>query len=83
MKDVKQQIRSYILDNFLMGGDRDGLKDGDSFLEQRILDSTGFIELVSYIEQQFGVKVEDEEIVPENFDSVNNIAAYLQNKSSA
>jgi hypothetical protein len=43
MKDVKKQVRIYILNNFLMGGDRDGLKDEDSFLEQRILDSTGFI----------------------------------------
>jgi len=83
MKDVKKQVRIYILNNFLMGGDRDGLKDEDSFLEHRILDSTGFIELVTYIEQQFSVRVEDEEIIPENFDSLNNIAAYLQRKSSA
>ena len=80
MNDTKQRVRSYILENFLMGADRDTLRDEDSLIDRRVLDSTGFIELVTFIEQEFGVRVDDEEMTPENLDSLDNIAAYLQRK---
>jgi acyl carrier protein len=83
MSDVKSEVRAYILDNFLMGGDRDQLRDEDSFLDQRILDSTGFIELVTYLEEHFKVRIEDEEMIPENLDSLNSIEAYLTRKRAA
>jgi len=72
-------IRTYIIDNFLFGDD-DGLKDDTSFLEEGIVDSTGIIELVAHVEKSFGIEVDDEEIVPENFDSIANIAEYLKHK---
>ena len=83
MSDAKLRVRAYILDNFLMGGDRERLRDEDSFLGQRILDSTAFIELVTYLEQTFGVHIEDHEMVPENLDSLNSIEAYLSRKRAA
>ncbi len=73
----------YIFDNFIMSGDSGELKDGDSFMERHILDSTGFIELITFLEQAFGVRVEDEEIVPDNLDSMTNIENFLHKKKAA
>jgi len=83
MTDVKQQIRSYIFDNFIMAGDPGGLKDDDSFMDRHILDSTGFIELITFLEETFGIKVDDDEMVPENLDSLNNIENFLRRKKPA
>lgn len=83
MQDIKSQVRLYIFDNFIMSGDSGELKDGDSFMERHILDSTGFIELITFLEQAFGVRVEDEEMVPENLDSLNNIENFLHKKKAA
>lgn len=82
MQDVKGQVRKFLLDNFVMGGDVE-IRDETSFMEGHILDSTGFIELITYIEETFAVKVEDEEMVPENFDSLRNIEAYVARKRAA
>ena len=68
MRDmVERQIRGFIIENFLFGESENGLKDGDSLLEQGVIDSTGVLELVSFVEQTFDIKVEDEELIPENF----------------
>lgn len=76
---MKEQIRSFIIENFLFGND-DGLKDDTSFLEEGIIDSTGILELVSFIEEEFSITVDDEELIPENLDSIKNITSYLENK---
>lgn len=73
-------IKSYILENYLFTDDQSALNSEDSFLEGGILDSTGILELIYFIEDEFGVTVEDEEMVPENLDSVNNIVAYIERK---
>lgn len=78
--DVKARVRAFILDNFLLGGDREGLRDGDSLLEKRVLDSTGFIELVTFLEEAFSIEIADEEMIPENLDSLENVAAYVTRK---
>ena len=82
MKDVKQVVRTFLLDNFVMGSDVT-IADDASFMEGHILDSTGFIELISFIEETFEVKVEDEEMLPENFDSLANIENYLARKRAS
>ena len=74
------EIRSFIVENFLYGQD-DGFSDDVSFLEKGIIDSTGVLELVSFVEDKYGISVDDEELVPENFDSLNNLAAYIARKS--
>ena len=70
--NIKQQVRQFILDNFLMAETAD-LPDDASFIDRHVIDSTGFLELVSFIEQTFNVEVADDEMVPENLDSLNNI----------
>lgn len=81
MDDVKAQVRKFIADNFIMGTSGTQFADGDSFLQKRIIDSTGFLELVSHLEETFGIKVEDEEMTPDNLDSLNAIDAYVKRKS--
>lgn len=83
MKDIKQTVRAYIADNFMMGADAAKFADGDSFIEQHVIDSTGFLELVMFLEETYGVVVSDEEMVPENLDSLDNIAAYVSRKRAA
>jgi len=83
MQDIKNQVRTYLLDNFLMGGNPDEIRDEYSFMERHILDSTGFIELITFLEETFGIKVEDEEMIPENLDSLNNIENFLRRKHVA
>ncbi len=80
MKIYKEKIRAFIVENFLFGDDN-GLKDDTSFLEEGIIDSTGVLELVTYLEEEFEIEVEDEELIPENLDSINNLAVYLEGKS--
>ena len=77
---VQPLIRSYILHNFLYTDDGTKLQDSASFLEEGVVDSTGILELVMFVEETFDITVEDEEIVPENFDSVEQLARYVQLK---
>lgn len=77
---VEAQIRHYILENFLFTSDEKKLKNTDSFLEEGIVDSTGILELLMFVEETFGVKVEDEEVLPDNFDSVDQLARYIGRK---
>ncbi|RTZ97536.1 MAG: acyl carrier protein [Deltaproteobacteria bacterium] len=79
MIDIKTKIRSFIIENFLFGDDN-GLKDDTSFLEEGIIDSTGVLELVTFLEEEFEIEVDDEELIPENLDSINNVTAYLEGK---
>lgn len=80
MSDPKTQIKEFIVDNFLFGND-DGLSDNTSFLEEGIIDSTGVLELITHLEEEYSIQVNDEELVPENLDSINNIIAFLHRKS--
>ena len=79
MSNNKSKIRAFIIENFLFGND-DGLQNDASFLEEGIIDSTGVLELVNFIEEEFGITVDDEELIPENLDSINNAAEYLERK---
>jgi len=81
MNKYSDRIRSFIIENFLFGDD-DGLKDDTSFLDEGIVDSTGILELVAFLEQDFWIRVEDEELIPENLDSISNVVNYLERKKS-
>ncbi|MDE2119420.1 MAG: acyl carrier protein [Betaproteobacteria bacterium] len=80
---IQQQVRTYIRENFLMGADDLEFGDADSLLDRHIVDSTGILELILYLEEAFGVRVLDAEMVPENLDSLNAIAAFVQRKQQA
>ena len=79
MPDLKSKIREFIIENFLFGK-ADGLKDDTSFLEEGIIDSTGVLELVTFLEEEFSITIEDEELIPENLDSIDNVNGYLGTK---
>ena len=79
---VENTIRHYILESFLFTDDETQLQNDVSFLEEGIVDSTGVLELVMFVEESFGITVEDEEIVPENFDSVTQLAHYVGQKTN-
>lgn len=80
---VEATIRNYILENYLFTDDQSMLGSEDSFLQKNILDSTGMLEVIYFLEDEFGIKVQDDEMVPENLDSVNRIAAFLARKGIA
>jgi acyl carrier protein len=79
MSEYKSKVRSFIEENFMVASDIE-LKDEDSLLQLQIVDSTGFLELVNFIEAEFGIKVGDDEMVPENLESIDNIAQFLSRK---
>lgn len=77
--DIKAKLRQFMKNNFLLGNDSN-LKDDDSFMGEGIVDSTGILEVVSFVEEDFGFKVADEDLIPENLDSLNNLTAYITKK---
>lgn len=83
MQTIEQQIRTFVRDTFLIGQDDGGLTGDTSFLEQGMIDSTGVLELVSYIEEAFGFQIADDELVPENLDSINRITRFIGRKIEA
>ncbi len=81
--DIKQKIAEFIRDTFLKGRTERALNDDESLMDNAVLDSTGVLELVLFIEQTFDVRVEDEEIVPDNLDSMNNLVRFVRRKLGA
>lgn len=80
--DVKEQIRKYIAENFLFSSNGFNLDDDESFLEAGVVDSLGVVELVSFVEEKYKISVPDDDIVPDNFDSVDNLAAYIARRAN-
>jgi acyl carrier protein len=81
--DIESQVRKFILENFMYSDDESRLPRDLSLVDNGIVDSTGVLELVEYIEGAFSIQVEDTALVPENFDSVAKLTAYIQRKISA
>jgi len=73
------EVRSFVVDNFLFG-DGTQLENSTSFLENGIIDSTGILEIVTFLEEKYGVAIEDDELVPENLDTLENIASFVERK---
>lgn len=78
---LTSEVRSFIVNNFLMGRG-DTLANDSSFLELGIIDSTGMLELVMYLEDTYGIEITDDELIPANLDSINQIVGYLCRKLS-
>jgi len=76
---IQEEIRGFIVDNFLFGEDG-GLREDSSFLKEGIVDSTGIMQLVSFIQEQYLIAIEDEELTPENLDSIRKVSAFIQEK---
>jgi acyl carrier protein len=80
MEQIRQELRRFVVTNFLLGEDDAVLDDDASFIEQGIVDSTGVLELVSFLEQRYAIKLDDEDLVPDNLDSIHNLLAFLERK---
>ena len=78
---IEQQIRDYIQENFLFGKPID-FGDQDSFLELGVIDSTGVLELVAFVQETFNFAIEDEEMLPEYLDSIRNLTNFISSKIS-
>lgn len=83
MTEQRRQLRAYILKNFLFSEDETALSDSGSLIADGVIDSTGVLELIMFLEENFGIPVAEEEMVPDNLDSVDRILAFVRRKSSA
>ncbi len=81
-KNIRILLRKFIKDNFLVFSGLDDFRDDDSFLEKGIIDSTGLLELIGFIEEEFAIRVEDEETIPDNLDSLNKLTSYIGRKKA-
>lgn len=80
--NLEKTVREFVIRNFIF--DDDGsLQAETSFLDNGIIDSTGVLELIGFLEETYGLKIEDQEIIPENLDSVHNIVSFLERKLGA
>lgn len=77
---ICEELRQFILDNYLFGQTDSPFSDDTSFLESGIIDSTGLLELIAFVEQRYGFRLQDQEIVPDNLDSVEKLARFVQQK---
>lgn len=80
---IAREIKEFVVTNFLFGQADAGLDDAQSFLESGIIDSTGVLELVAFLEQRYGIAVADRELLPENLDSVFNASRFVARKLEA
>ncbi len=77
--NIKEQVRAFLTSNFYVA-DPSSLEDETSLLEQGVIDSTGVLEVISFIEETFGLKVEDAEMLPDNLDSIERITHFVNRK---
>jgi len=81
-QDIKQQITDFIVNNFLFDNSQVNLNEKQSLLETGVIDSTGVLELIAFIEETYGIKIDDEEIIPENLDTILDITYFIKQKLS-
>jgi acyl carrier protein len=79
---AKNQIRQFILNNYLFTDDESKLSDASSLMQTGTMDSTGILELIMFLEETFGIKVADDEMVPANLDSVDNVVRFIERKKT-
>ena len=81
--NIEEELRNFILENFIIDENPSQLDKNQSFLESGIIDSTGILELVSFIEEHYHITVEDEDLIPDNLDSLNNVINFINKKLKA
>ncbi|MGA9059102.1 MAG: acyl carrier protein [Terriglobia bacterium] len=79
---IRQELRQFVIDNFLFGREGD-LKDDASFLENGIIDSTGVLELIAFLEERFGLELAETDLTPENLDSIDKVARLVESRLAA
>jgi len=83
MSDYHHELRQFVVENFLFGRNGERLSNGDSFLEIGVIDSTGILELVSFLEQRYQITIRDDELIPGNLDSIDRLVRFLSHKIGA
>ncbi len=78
--EIQTQLRGFIIDNFLFGNEEGMTAVDESFMENGIIDSLGILELIEFCENTYGISIEDDELVPDNLDSLNNLTAFVLKK---
>lgn len=81
MEKIKKIVKEFIIENFLFGNEGE-LTEATSFLDEGIIDSTGVLELVTFIEEKFAIAIDDDELIPENLDTIGRVAAFILRKNS-
>jgi acyl carrier protein len=81
MTDIEQKVRAYIIETVLFGNEEEAPDSEASFFELNLIDSTGVLELVTFLESTFAIQVADDELIPENLDSIRKIASYIERKT--
>jgi len=82
VRDIEKTVRDFIVENFLFGNEEEAPEADDSFLELRLIDSTGILTLVLFLEETYDFKISDDELNPENLDSLTRIADFIEKKKS-
>ncbi len=80
---IKDRLRAFIIENFLFGDTDYALEDDDSLIDNDVMDSTGVLELIAFIDEAFGIKMADADIVPANLDSLSKITTYVAARKAA
>jgi len=80
MDAIRQKLRNFVAETFLFG-DGEGLRDDDSFIEKGIIDSTGILQVVDFVEQEFGLRIREEDLLPENLDSIEQLTGFVQRET--
>jgi acyl carrier protein len=79
-KGIREILREFITSKFLPSAGKENFDDDDSFMDRGLIDSTGVLELLEFIEDQFNISVEDEEIIPDNLDSISQLTTFIHKK---
>jgi acyl carrier protein len=82
MSTIERTIRQFVIDNFFFGEENQEFHNENSLIEKGVIDSMGMLGLISFVQETYGIKVEDQELVPENWDSVSRIASFVQSKNN-
>jgi acyl carrier protein len=77
---LNDELRKFVTDNFMYGKPYEGFADDDSFIERGIIDSTAVMELVAFLEGRYGIKLQDQDLIPDNLDSINSLTRFVENR---
>lgn len=83
MPEIAREVRTFVVDNFLFGEENELFSNQDSFLDKGLIDSMGILTLVEFVKDKYSIAIQDEELVPEHFDSVERISSFIQQKLSS
>ena len=81
-KETQEQVRNFVIENLLLGEEEENFTNGQSFLDSGLIDSTGILEIIAFLEDEYDITIKDDEMIPENLDSVERIVAFLEKRKN-